>query len=124
MNSVNQADIVSSWIKNCLEGGSNDERFWAWEVVDDAVRNDPEQGWLLIIELVKSSPNDKVLANIAAGPLENLMNKNANEFIERIETFGRESQEFRKCLTGVWNISPWDIYQRVLALTQSVTDPL
>ncbi len=103
---------------------TNDEDFWAWELVHDAVVNDPEQGWGWIKGLVENCPNDQVLANIAAGPLEDLLARNGQVFIDRIEIFANDSELFKKCLTGVWNISAWDIHQRVVALTVTVKDPL
>ncbi len=124
MGKIDKEQVIATWINNSMNAHANDEHFWAWELVHDAVDNDPEKGWDLIKDLVEKCPNDNVLADIAAGPLENLMKKYGETFIDRIETFANESEQFRKCLTGVWNISPWDINQRVMSLTQSVNDPL
>ena len=116
--------VVASWISHSLSEEINNEHFWAFEAVDDLVKQQPEQAWDIIVELVNNCPNDQVLANIAAGPLEDLLYAGAAQFIDRIENFAAESDAFRKCLTGVDNISPWEVYQRVVALTERVDEPL
>src|SRR5262245_7862582 len=47
--------------------------FWAWEAVNALVRDEPEQAWSMILRLVELSPDDRILANVAAGPLEDLL---------------------------------------------------
>jgi hypothetical protein len=47
--------------------------FDAFEAVNRLVREQPESAWVLIQRLVELSPNDRALASVAAGPLEDLL---------------------------------------------------
>lgn len=47
--------------------------FWAWEAVNEMVRERPEEAWSVITRLVELSPDDRILGNVAAGPLEDLL---------------------------------------------------
>ena len=89
----------------------------------DLVRRDPEAGWVLILELIAAAENDELLANVAAGPLEDLLVHDAEKFIERIELEARRDQKFRRCLTGVWGLSN-SIRERIAKYTSTVVDPL
>ena len=99
--------------------------FWAWEAVEALVRERPEDGWSIITRLVELSPDDRILANVAAGPLENLLNLHAYEFIDRIEEKTRDDAKFRRCVSGVWGWSsiPEDVQLR-LRRTWDGEDPL
>jgi hypothetical protein len=43
-----------------------------------------------------------VLANLGAGPLEDLLARHGSEFIEQFETLARQDAEFRRLLGVVW----------------------
>jgi hypothetical protein len=53
--------------------------------VDTLVRQQPEQAWLMALRLVELSPDDQTLANVAAGPLEDLLKLHPYAFIDRVE---------------------------------------
>jgi hypothetical protein len=79
------------------------------------VREQPEEAWVMILRLVELSPDDRVLANIAAGPLEDLLGLHPYVFIDRIEQLARSDATFRRCLSGVWGWSsiPEDVQVRM-----------
>jgi hypothetical protein len=116
--------LVDEWIAY-YSGGSKatDPRLSASEKVDDLLRRDPEAGWTLTLELIVAAPDDKVLANVAAGPLEDLLKRDPDRFIERVELQARRDPKFRRCLTGVWGL-PTSFQQRVTKYTSTVVDPL
>lgn len=115
--------LVNDWLAYHAAGSvAEDPRFYAWEEVDDLVRRDPEAGWALILELVAAAPDDKLLANVAAGPLEDLLTRDPHGFIERVELEAHRDPKFRRCLTGVWGL-PASIQELVLKYTVTVTDP-
>ena len=89
--------------------------FGACEAVDDMVRREPESAWLLILRLVELSPDDGVLASVAAGPLEDLLGLHPYVFIDRVEQLARSRRQFRRCLSGVWGWSsiPEDVQVRM-----------
>jgi len=116
--------LVDEWIAYCLgRSKATDPRLSAWEKVDDLLRRDPEAGWTLTLELIVAAPDDKVLASVAAGPLEDLLKRDPDRFIERVELQARRDPKFRRCLTGVWGL-PTSFQQRVTKYTSTVVDPL
>ncbi len=98
---------------------------WAWEAVDDLVHKEPEKAWSMILRLVELSPDDMTLANVAAGPLEDLLGLHAYAFIDRVEQQARADAKFRRCLSGVWGWSsiPDDVQVR-MRRTWEGEDPL
>jgi hypothetical protein len=110
--------ILQAWIDYAARADADDdEHFWACELVDDLVRSDPEAAWPLILELVRRSQSDDLLANVAAGPLEDLLVRHGEAFIERVERQAQADRRFRKCLRGVWGWSaiPKDVQARIQA---------
>jgi hypothetical protein len=99
--------------------------FWAWEAVSTLVRERPEEAWLMILSLVELSPDERTLASVAAGPLEDLLGFRPYEFIDRVEYQSRTDAKFRRCLSGVWGWSsiPEDVQVR-MRRTWEGKDPL
>ena len=116
--------LVDDWLGYHAAGcKATDSRFSAWQDVDDLVHRDPEAGWALILELIAAASDDRLLANVAAGPLEDLLVRAPEQFIERVELEARRDPKFRRCLTGVWGLST-SIQERVAKYTSTVPDPL
>jgi hypothetical protein len=44
----------------------------------------PEEAWTIITRLVELSPDDRILANVAAGPLEDVLGLHPQAFVDRI----------------------------------------
>ena len=88
---ANTEDIVKDW----FEG-----RRWAREV-EWAL--DAEQKWEFIKALVAVAPNDDALGSIGAGPLEDLLYGNSEEFIDRVEREAAVNEKFRFSLSIVRN---------------------
>ena len=80
-------DLVNDW----FEGHR-----WAREV-EWAL--DAEQKWEFIQELVAAAPNDDALGSIGAGPLEDLLYGNSEEFIDRVEREAAVNEKFRLSLS-------------------------
>ncbi len=99
--------------------------FWACEAVNALVREQPEEAWSMILRLVQLSPDDWVLSNVAAGPLEDLLVGQPYAFIDRIEDQARKDAKFRRCPSGVWGWSsiPEDVQLR-MRRTWEGEDPL
>jgi Family of unknown function (DUF6869) len=93
--------------------------------VNTLVREQPEQAWLMILRLVDLAPDDRTLANVAAGPLEDLLGSQPSVFIDRVEHQSRTDAKFRRCLSGVWGWSsiPDDVQER-MRRTWAGEDPL
>jgi hypothetical protein len=73
----------------------------------------PEDCWLAILEILSRDPPEQILGNLAAGPLEDLIQYHGPEFIEHIELESRRSRSFRHLLGGVWESSTPEIWARV-----------
>jgi len=80
-------DLVNDW----FEGHR-----WAREV-EWAL--DAEQKWEFIKTLVTAAPNDDALGSIGAGPLEDLLYCNSEEFIDRVEREAAVNEKFRLSLS-------------------------
>jgi hypothetical protein len=81
----------------------NDLNFEVFEEFDRCARGDPESCWPLILGVLAATDDDYTLANLSAGPLEDLINRHGEQFIERIETEARANPRFRELLCGVWD---------------------
>jgi hypothetical protein len=97
--------------------------FAAWEEVRETVWSRPEDGWALILELIEAAPDDRVLASVAAGPLEDLLKNQPDQFIDRVEIQARRDPKFRRCLTGVWGLSE-KARDRLMKYISTIKDPL
>ena len=116
--------VVADWIRYHSENRKpSDPLFAAWTEVDNVVRSDPERGWALTLELIEAAPDDRVLANVAAGPLEDLLSRSPDQFVDRAELCALQDSKFRRCLTGVWGLPP-AIQERLAKYTSTVKDPL
>jgi len=47
--------------------------FWAWERVNTLCSNEPEEAFALILAVLAHDRSDRILANLAAGPLEDVL---------------------------------------------------
>ena len=77
--------------------------------------SEAEDAWKAILRILELDPPDEVLAVLAAGPLEDLIDDYGALFIDRIETESRRNPRFRQLLGGVWKGSSADIWARVEA---------
>ncbi len=82
------------------------EHRWASRRVDEIVRNEPNQALELTLMLLKKAgDDDRVLAYIAAGPLEDLLKRHGIQVIKRIEKEADGDSRLQLALSGVWGIS-------------------
>lgn len=57
---------------------------------------------LLILARIPSDPADRHFQVLAAGPLENLLERHGAGMIDEIDVLARRSPSFRRLLNGVW----------------------
>ena len=74
-----------------------------------------EDAWAAILEVLGRTPSDKVMGVLAAGPLEDLIEKWGPAYIERIESEARKNPAFRNLLGGVWRSSTPEVWARIEA---------
>lgn len=117
-------ELVEAWLSyhrllessGDLVGETNvgDSYLWAIERLDDLGRSEPEICWQLILEIFVRTESHYQRASLAAGLLEDLLNRHGADFIDRIEAVAAKDEGFREILTGVWrNTIPDDVWERV-----------
>lgn len=99
------------------EGSPQAQRsFSAYEAFSTLVGEDPESAWRAVLFVVERTDNEFVLENLAAGPLETLIGRYGDKFVDRIESRAAVDEKFRWLLGGVWEgtMSPaiWERIQR------------
>jgi hypothetical protein len=88
--------------------------FVAWLELDWLVGDDPEQAWSVILQVLSLTDSPEILAQLAAGPLEDLLSKHGDIFIERVELLAKSDARFAFLLGGVWKFMMTDeIWERV-----------
>lgn len=125
MKPTDMSSLVKAWIEyHAMPEKQGD--FWAWEAVSEAISERPEEGWNLVLELIREAPDKHILANVAAGPLEDLIVQHSEAFIERIEEMARKDPQFRLALSGVWceGDIPKELFDRIHFYVSSVLEPL
>lgn len=95
------ANLIHAWIEYHVT--NNRSLFWAWEELDRLVRVEPELSWKLIQDIALESDEPIVLANLAAGPLEDLLLHHGKQFIDRIEIYTRQNPHFVPVVMSVWS---------------------
>lgn len=121
VNELERERLILAWIAlHEVEQDSADHKrnFWAFDKIWDLSRKNPQLCWEIILEILGHDIGDRVLSNLAAGPLEDLLVKHGPAFIDRVEAQAREDERFRTLLGGVWqNEMSDEVWQRLLAVS-------
>lgn len=76
----------------------------------------PEHQWQFILAAVAHASDDE-LGHIAAGPIEHLLGKHGEQYIENVEQRADADPKFARMLAGVWKQMMTDeVWARVEAL--------
>ena len=99
-------DIVAGWItfngSEEHEKGENSEYFKYWISLSDLIENCNELALEAILKIVKQDNSDTILANLAAGPLEDLLRYADERTLQAIERAAKSDAYVRKALGAVW----------------------
>jgi hypothetical protein len=80
-------------------------------------RTDPKGAWRFILGVLAADRSDRVMENLAAGPLEDLLARHPYVIIRMVEAEAKTNSHFARLLGGVWqNKLPEDVWQRVQAV--------
>jgi hypothetical protein len=90
-----ETQLLDDWILHA-------QTFWAAAEVAELSRREPAATLDFILEVLKRNPQPRVLANLAAGPLEDLLVYHGPAVIERVEALAAEDTVFSQLLSGVW----------------------
>lgn len=111
--------LARAWILFTLCDADTKEyenAFWIFDRIIEMTEENPEEVFELILDILKKDNSIRIIQNLAAGPLENLLVYHGEKFIERIEKLAKRDPDFKMLLGGVWqnNISN-NIWQRLQA---------
>ncbi|HKO58262.1 MAG TPA: hypothetical protein VJ276_20530 [Thermoanaerobaculia bacterium] len=98
---------------------ANDDAF---DDMFELLRNEPERGWRLIRAVVGSAHDYAVLAAIAAGPLEDLINQHRDVILPILDGEVKTNVRLRICLRAAYADLPHDVRALVEAETADVRD--
>lgn len=105
MNKEKHNNIAAAWIALHQSKEGSDQyksNFWAYESLSDLCDDEPEHCLNVICTILNQTDDDLVLANLAAGPLEDLLAKHGTMVVNQIKHEAKNSMKFRKILGAVW----------------------
>ncbi|QPH54699.1 DUF6869 domain-containing protein [Pontivivens ytuae] len=100
--------VADAYLEYCGDRGSDADRdafFWAWNCLNDRITEagDLRDIFATLDALLSKITSVEGAADVAAGPLENLVAYRGSEAIDWIENRAASSERFRYLLTGVWS---------------------
>lgn len=112
------AELIAAWIAGHETwDGTRPDLFWAYETLDKICRNEPERCLAVLEGIVAASESEIVLANLAAGPVENLLVRHGSAVVDSIVGRARADARWRKVLGAVWrnnmDDAVWEEIRRV-----------
>lgn len=114
--------LVEAWMDFCSSKDKPSEEhrnYWAYETIDRLCDEEPEKCLALIIAICSSTNNEFILANVAAGPLEDLLVRNGDRVLDQLELWAQQDHKNRSVLASVWrnNIDD-ELWASVSRMTQ------
>ena len=109
--------VIDAWIAAMDAGPGSDTYTANWWAVDEVMGFGPEQTWVFVLSVNRLEVSSRVTANLAAGPLEDLLVYHGSSYIDRVEAEAMKNERFRSLLGGVWRRDMRDdVWQRVQKL--------
>jgi hypothetical protein len=79
-----------------------DDAEWMYVWVVEMLQEHPDEAWPVLQALVAVARDDRELAVVAAGPIEEVLVAHGPLVIARVETQAAQDPKFRRALSGVW----------------------
>jgi hypothetical protein len=115
--------FARSWIAELRGVSSESQRDAGQSVVMMNFTARPEHQWQFILAAVTHASDDE-LGDIAAGPVEHLLGKHGERYIEKVEQRAEADPKFARMLAGVWkHLMTDEVWARVQALKARYTPP-
>jgi hypothetical protein len=113
--------IAVSWINlHHAELNSDEyiEEFWSFDKLSDFCRKRPHDSWKVIVEIYERNSGNKVISNLAAGPIEDLLVYHGNLALILIDQYCHEEHKFVEVMKLIWKNSMsdevWGQLQRLI----------
>lgn len=110
---MNLNTLVQAYFKG------REEDFWAWEEVHRAVDSDLNTGWNMILLLLGEAASEDDIGRVAAGPLEDLIDRYGHEAIDLVEKECKSNSQLRVSLSTVGVLFYYDEFERWYGLLHS-----
>jgi len=113
MDKSNIQSIAEAWSKmHSFEINSTEyeEHFWAFEKIDELIHSNPLEALDVILKIIEINPTERILSNLGAGHIEDLMCYKGEEVINKIKKEAKRNANFKKSLASTWldsNDSPF-----------------
>lgn len=100
LDKIARAYLVIS--QSSMKSAKYVESEWVCDCVYELVYEHPNIAFDFVLTALDYFSEDRDIAFLAAGPLEDLVTKHGPLLIERIETAARQDRRFRYLLSGIW----------------------
>jgi hypothetical protein len=109
------------YCRNAIRFGSNsaeaDRDFWAYEQLDELCSIEPSRALAVIQKILHLQPEARVLHDLAAGPLEDLLARSGPAVSATVEALAKKDNAFLFLIGSVWpDRMPTDIRDRIQPL--------
>ena len=119
MRSCTPDELAKAWIaftKSPSGSQENEELFWSVDDVYWLVQGDPTAGFDMILRILAKDSSARIMENLSAGPLEDLLVYHGETLITQIEVEASRNPFFKRLLGGVWQNNMSDaVWLRVQA---------
>ena len=116
-----ELEDLNEWVEAYIEvhesGNSSDEThpcYWAVEKFADLEMDYPDLTWAAMLQIISKTSSIIVINNLAAGPLEELVELHGVEYIGKIEKEAQSNLNFRMLLRELWETTDKTIWNRIL----------
>jgi hypothetical protein len=121
-NALTAADwdtFARAWLAE-LRGDANDDSDMGQHVVMMNFTSTAEHQWSFITAAIRHAKTDDELGHIAAGPVEHILGKHGDDYIDRVEEMSASNPQFKKMMRSVWkHLMNDNVWGRVQAIQAS-----
>jgi Family of unknown function (DUF6869) len=107
-------ELADAWITKPDRAWSSDD-----EALYALLHSEPDRALAAIFAVMQLTDDQKVLGQLAAGPLENFLGVHGREYLRLFHTLALEHRRLREVLDGVWQgAMPKDVWHQIETLNQ------
>jgi hypothetical protein len=116
-----EMEELNEWVNAYIEvhesensSNENHSCYWAIEKFADMEMDHPDINWAAMLQIISLTTSDIVIHNLAAGPLEELVELHGVEYIDKIEKAAQTNLSFRLLLRELIETTDKNIWSRIL----------